>query len=71
MPANLNATTLQAGIAFVRRLVLGGGPSIFAGAGAPPSTLGANGDYYFRQDTPGVANQRLYVKAAGAWVGIV
>lgn len=32
---------------------------------------GGNGDVYFRTDTPGVANQRLYNKQAGAWVGIL
>ena len=39
--------------------------------GAPAPANGANGDFWFRTDTPGVANQRLYVKSAGAWVGIL
>jgi hypothetical protein len=43
--------------------------SIFSGSGAPSG--GANGDYYLRTDTPGTANQRLYVKSAGTWVGIL
>jgi len=41
------------------------------GIGVPSNTMGLNGFYYFRMDTPGTANQRLYVKSAGAWVGIV
>lgn len=45
--------------------------NLWAGSGAPSNTNGANGDYYFRTDTPGTANQRIYVKSAGAWVGIV
>lgn len=44
---------------------------IFAGTGVPNNANGVNGDYYFRGDTPGVANQRVYIKSAGAWVGIV
>jgi len=47
------------------------GASIYSGSGAPAAGKGANGDYYFRTDTPGTANQRIYVKSAGAWVGIV
>lgn len=37
----------------------------------PPNTDGSNGDFAFRSDTPGTALQRIYVKSAGAWVGIV
>lgn len=44
---------------------------IMAGAGAPNNANGLNGYYYFRSDTPGTANQRLYVRSAGAWVGIL
>jgi hypothetical protein len=44
---------------------------IFAGTGAPSNADGANGDFYHRSDTPGTANQRIYVKSAGAWIGIV
>lgn len=45
--------------------------AIYQGAGAPNDANGGNGDVYFRTDTPGVANQRVYVKSAGAWVGIL
>jgi len=45
--------------------------AIYAGTGVPSNANGANGDYYHRSDTPGTANQRIYVKSAGAWVGIV
>jgi hypothetical protein len=44
---------------------------LFAGSGAPNNANGANGDFYLRSDTPGTANQRLYVRSAGVWVGIV
>lgn len=50
---------------------LGNSSSIYSGSGVPSSGLGANGDFYFRTDTPGTANQRLYVKSAGAWSGIL
>lgn len=46
-------------------------PLITGGTGAPAGGLGANGDFYFRGDTPAVANQRIYVKSAGAWIGIL
>ncbi|HEY8998953.1 MAG TPA: glycosyl hydrolase family 28-related protein [Candidatus Saccharimonadales bacterium] len=52
-------------------LQLNGASTTYSGSGAPSSALGANGDYYFRSDTPGTANQRMYVKVAGAWTGIV
>lgn len=45
---------------------------MFTGVGAPaflPSN--ANVSYYFRKDTPTVANQRIYVFTGSAWVGIV
>lgn len=45
--------------------------ALFQGIGAPNNANGNNGDFYLRGDTPGTANQRLYVKSAGAWVGIV
>jgi hypothetical protein len=45
--------------------------TIRAGSGVPSNGLGANGDFYFRTDTPGTANQRLYVRSAGAYIGIV
>lgn len=44
---------------------------VFMGSGVPNNANGANGDVYHRTDTPGVANQRLYVKSAGAWLGIL
>lgn len=44
------------------------GTSTYAGAGVPLNANGANGDYYWRSDTPGTAGQRLYVKSAGVWV---
>ncbi len=43
----------------------------FAGSGTPDDAYGKNGDYYFRSDTPGISSQRIYVKTAGVWVGIV
>lgn len=45
--------------------------AIYGSSGIPSNVNGNNGDYYFRSDTPAVANQRIYVKSAGAWVGIV
>lgn len=42
---------------------------IQVGSGAPSG--GSNGDFYFRTDTPGTSNQRLYVKSAGSWTGIL
>jgi hypothetical protein len=47
------------------------GNHIYGGNGVPASTLGINGDIYFRHDTPGTANQRVYVKNAGSWTGVV
>lgn len=46
-------------------------PAILYGSGAPSNSIGVNGSYYMRVDTPGTANQRMYVKSAGSWVGIV
>ena len=45
--------------------------AIYGGSGAPNNAQGNNGDFFFRTDTPGTANQRIYVRSAGAWVGIV
>jgi hypothetical protein len=45
--------------------------TIYSGSGAPSNSNGANGDFYFRTDTPGTANQRLYVKSSGSWTGIL
>lgn len=48
------------------------GPNgMWGGSGVPPTTIGVSGDYYFRTDTPTVANQRLYVNQSGTWVGIL
>lgn len=62
------------------------GPTIYGGSGAPLPALITGGlttysatahvgDYYFRTDTPAVANQRLYVCTVagnpGTWVGIL
>jgi hypothetical protein len=47
------------------------GGTLFSGSGVPAAGGGNNGDFYFRTDTPGTANQRIYTKSAGAWVGIV
>jgi hypothetical protein len=44
---------------------------VFAGSGAPNNANGNNGDFYLRSDTPGTTNQRVYVKSAGTWLGIV
>jgi hypothetical protein len=45
--------------------------ALYQGTGLPNNANGNNGDFYLRGDTPGTANQRLYVRSAGAWVGIV
>lgn len=42
---------------------------IWQGAGAPSSSNGGDGDFYLRTD--GSTNTHIYVKAAGAWSGIV
>lgn len=48
------------------------GPKLWGGTGAPATGLGAVGDFYFRSDTPGTANQRIYAKTAAAvWTGIL
>src|SRR5574337_258670 len=36
--------------------------AIYSGSGVPSNSYGNNGDYYLRSDTPGTANQRIYVK---------
>jgi hypothetical protein len=40
------------------------------GSGVPSNIMGQNGDTYHRIDTPGTANQRQYIKSAGAWVAL-
>lgn len=44
---------------------------IWAGNGVPSNSFGINGDWYMRTGTPGTANQRLYVKNAGTWAGVL
>lgn len=53
------------------RFTVSGAASFFSGSGAPSNANGSNGDYFFRIDTPGTANQRIYIKSAGIWTGIV
>lgn len=48
-----------------------GGSMLYSGAGVPSNAVGSNGDFFFRADTPATANQRLYIRAAGAWVAIL
>jgi hypothetical protein len=48
-----------------------GSCGLYAGSGVPSNSNGNDGDFYFRSDTPGTASQRIYVKSAGSWVGIV
>ncbi len=50
---------------------LQGASSFLSGSGVPSNSNGANGDFYFRNDTPGTALQRIYAKSAGSWVGII
>lgn len=45
--------------------------TLYSGSGIPSNSIGFDGDFYLRIDTPGTANQRLYVKSAGAWIGIL
>lgn len=45
--------------------------TLYSGSGAPSNSNGSNGDFYFRSDTPATALQRIYVKAAGVWTGII
>lgn len=47
------------------------GCSLWSSNGVPSSGMGVNGDFCFRMDTPATSLQRIYVKSAGAWVGIV
>jgi len=44
--------------------------NLLGGSSAPAAGLGADGDFFFRKDTPGVAGQRIYVKSSGAWTGV-
>lgn len=69
----LAALARLSAVAAVSPLTPAGEPqagTLHMGAGAPDGALGRDGDHYLRTGTPGVANQRHYVKSAGAWVGI-
>jgi hypothetical protein len=46
------------------------GPTVWGGSGVPAAALGANGDIYHRNDTPGTSGQRQYVKSAGSWTAL-
>lgn len=46
------------------------GPSLFGGPGVPPNTLGSNGDFFFRNDSPGTM-PKIYCRISGAWTVIV
>lgn len=54
-------------------VVISNESSIYSGAGDPNGALSAtSGDYFLRSDTPGTANQRIYVCSGGTtWTGIV
>lgn len=43
--------------------------TLFSGTGVPAVGLGANGDFYFRQDT--TATPHIYKKISGTWTSIV
>ena len=48
------------------------GAGIWSGSGAPTGVTGAaSGDVYFRTDTPGTANQRIYIYNGSTWTGIL
>jgi hypothetical protein len=47
------------------------GNQIWQGSGVPVNANGANGDIYFRTDTPATSSQRIYIRSAGAWVALV
>jgi hypothetical protein len=50
----------------------GSGSQLYSGSGAPNIPGSPSGSYYFRTDTPGTANQRLYVATGtNTWSGIV
>lgn len=52
-------------------IVLPLGPlRIYAAQGIPSAALGANGDFYFRQDGTAGANTTIYHKELGNWVGL-
>jgi len=64
--ANYKANLQSAGITL--------GPAtgaIYSVTGVPNNAMGKNGDMCLRDDTPGTANQWLYKKAGGVWVGVL
>jgi hypothetical protein len=69
--AGTGLTAVSSGTVTATTSITVGTAVLRGGSGVPAAGLGANGDYYFRTDTPATANQRIYVKSAGAWVGIV
>lgn len=72
---NADGTTMFK-VSHVGQVLVSSGATISSGTGAP-TIAGTAGDFFFRTDTPTVADQRIYVctvsGAAGAatWVGIV
>ena len=65
----LGLNNQQMSYVFTHNLQLGVSAStLTSGSGAPSG--GSDGDYYFRTDTPGTANQRIYVKSAGSWISL-
>jgi len=52
-------------------IILRGFSYLSSGVGVPSTAYGSNGDFWFRQDTPGTAMQNIYTKVAGTWTGIV
>lgn len=47
------------------------GGRVYMGSGVPNNANGQDGDVYIRTDTPATANQRVYNRQAGAWVGLL
>ncbi|MBT8159251.1 MULTISPECIES: hypothetical protein [Arthrobacter] len=73
--ANGSATTLAsmngATGAVTPGTTAGLGSAIYSGNGAPNISASVAGDYYYRKDTPLIANQRIYVAtAANTWTAI-
>lgn len=68
----------KSGAVIVTMLLTVSGNSVTMGAGVPTNPTGAPpvaGDVYHRTDTPGTANQRIYICTTGGaspvWAGIV
>jgi len=72
-----NAYILQSGVINAGAHMYPGTPAgaqqanagLLAGTGAPNNANGNNGDFYFRSD--GGSGTSIYMKRAGAWVGII